>query len=100
MKTKDGKNTLSVKVQLYQKWQRDYQKHQEIFQKEQTYLKQKKKEMDKLWGEISAIYMQQLTDILHCTPDQLLEKLQGLPVTVSESEESQEVNSNGDQPSL
>ena len=56
--------------------------------------------MDKLWGEISAIYMQQLTDILHCTPDQLLEKLQGLPVTVSESEESQEVNSNGDQPSL
>lgn len=106
---KDEKDILATKMQLYQKWKVDYQKHQETAKKEQAYLKQKKQEMEKLWGEICTIYMQQLTKALDCEPAQLMEKLQvlqgteiagntvKLPDTVSGSEDvlSREVEDDG-----
>lgn len=85
MRQRNDKDSLEVKMQLYQKWQSDYQKHQKIAKKEQNYLKQKKREIDLLWGEISAIYMQRLTDALQCEPGQVLERLQELPVNVTGS---------------
>lgn len=106
---KDEKDTLAAKMQLYQKWKADYQRHQEAAKKEQAYLKAKKQEIDKLWGEISAIYMRRLSDALNCEPEQLMDRLQGLlvsesttdmaelPVTVTGSEDTpnQEVDIDG-----
>lgn len=110
--SKNEKDVLAAKMQLYQKWKADYQKHQEACKKEQAYLKAKKQDIEQLWGEISALQLRMLSSTLHCEPEQLMDKLQDvlaalpeseaieeLPDTVSERKE-QEVNDHGAEPGV